>query len=505
MVITVPMVNNGRCISIKHGQGDFMRWTPLFIGLALAGSINTAFAAKVSKEQVLYNQIAQAVADYRQALAQFDEGDASKQAVMAKSLEDLEDLANQCFKMKSCSKTQVISAYEQLIKDNDFASANKSVALTPESLPALNTTVKLLGGGNMQLMTQFNEPVKAAIGNWLSGNRDFFMTSWVNYQYMRYLMAPEYEKAGLPEALLFGMMTKESGGKVHSVSKAGAAGPLQFMPSTGRRFGLDGSYGYDMRYDPQYAARANAEYMNERFDELNRSLEMAIAGYNGGEGRARRIHGEYGGANFWQSNVYNEWPAETRDYVPAVIAAAWLFMYGKEYGLTFPKLDFTPSSFALQRPASISELTICLGNPANQSTWFRVLRNLNPRYEPTQVIPQGTQLRAPKALVESYQANCSAGERAELARSLMLARKVPVFYAPEPRSATVASQSNEGQAISVAGIHDGKYTVKPGETLMMISRTFDCDLSRLIKENDLSPPDYVIRPGQEIKLIGCSK
>jgi hypothetical protein len=34
---------------------------------------------------------------------------------------------------------------------------------------------------------------------------------------------------------------------------------------------------------------------------------------------------------------------------------------------------------------------------------------------------------------------------------------------------------------------------------------FECELSRLIKDNDLSPPDYVIRPGQEIRLIGCRK
>lgn len=497
------MVNNGVCNSIKHGQGDFMRWTPLFIGLALAGSINTAFAAKVSKEQVIYNQIAQSVADYRQALVQFNEGDTSKQLLMAKSLEDLEDLANQCFKMKSCSKTQVISAYEQLIKDDDFIPAEKPVALSPESLPALNTTVKLLGSGNLQLLTQFNEPVKAAIATWLSGNRDFFIHSWINYQYMRYLMAPEYEKAGLPEALLFGMMTKESGGKVHSVSKAGAAGPLQFMPATGRRFGLDGSYGYDMRYDPQYAARANAEYMNERFDELNRSLEMAIAGYNGGEGRARRIHGEYGGANFWQSNVYNEWPAETRDYVPSVIAAAWLFMYGKEYGLTFPKLDYTPSTLHLEKSTTINELTICLGNLSNQYTWFRTLRNLNPRFEPAQYIPQGTMLRAPKALVDSYRNNCLSGERAELASSLVRARKVPAFNSTQSKPISEPSATDELKTLAVAKNGDSQYSVKAGETLMMISRSFNCDLSTLIKVNNLLPPDYVIRPGQDIKLEGC--
>lgn len=482
-----------------------MRLIPLAIALLMAGISGIAHAAKPSKEQVLYDQIAQSVAAYRQAMALYIDGDAGKQADMAKALEDLEDLANKCFKMKSCSKTQVISAYEQLIKAKDFEAPATAAALSPESLPALNATIRLLGGGNMVLLTKFNEPVKAAIGNWLSGNRGFFMDSWVNYQYMRYLMAPEYEKAGLPEALLFGMMTKESGGKVHSVSKAGAAGPLQFMPSTGRRFGLDDSYGYDMRYDPQYAARANAEYMNERFEELNRSLEMAIAGYNGGEGRARRIHSEYNGADFWQRQVYNEWPAETRDYVPAVIAAAWLFMHGREFGLTFPKLDFTPSTLTLQRPASINELTICLGNPINQATWFRVLRNLNPRYEPAQSIAQGTLLRVPKAMLASYNANCVDGERVELARALVQARKVPVFYTAEAQQSLPSSITVSGQQADDAAIHDGKYTVKPGETLMMISRRFDCDLSRLIKDNDLSPPDYVIRPGQEIRLIGCRK
>lgn len=478
-----------------------MRWTPLFIGLALAGSVD---AAKPSKEQALYAQIAESVAAYQKARALYQDGDAGQQAAMAKALEDLEDQANRCFKMKNCSKTQVISAYEQLVKGGDFEATATAVLPTPESVPALNSTVKLLGADNFALLAQFNEPVKAAIGNWLSGNRAFFMESWVNYQYMRYLMAPEYEKAGLPEALLFGMLTKESGGKVHSTSKAGAVGPLQFMPSTGRRFGLDGSYGFDMRLDPQYAARANAEYMNERFEELNRSLEMAIAGYNGGEGRARRIYNELGG-NFWREGVYSEWPAETRDYVPAVIAAAWLFMHGKEYGLTFPKLDFTPSSLVLARTASINELTICLGNPHNQSSWFRVLRNLNPRYEPAQPIMQGTSLRVPKALQAAYNANCLAGPRAELARSLVQARKIPVFAVVDVTPPAPAA-ADGGPTLPAAGAaHDGKYTVKPGETLLMISRTFDCDLARLIKENDLSPPDYVIRPGQEIKLIGCRK
>ena len=121
---------------------------------------------------------------------------------------------------------------------------------------------------------------------------------------MRYLMSPEYERAGLPEALLFGIMAKESGGKVHAVSRAGASGPLQFMPATGTRFGLyrDGT-GFDTRFDPQQSARANAAYINERFAELNRNLEYTIAAYNGGEGRAARLYRANGGASFWSPQV----------------------------------------------------------------------------------------------------------------------------------------------------------------------------------------------------------
>lgn len=485
-----------------------MRVPPMLMTVLLAGgfsSVATA-AAQPSREALLYAQIEQTLKTYQQARDLYETGDDSQLSAMNTAIEDLEDQANQCFKLKTCSKTKIISAYEQLIKQADMPASTPvgTADLAPQNIPALGTTIKLLGARNLELLIQYNEPLQAAIANWLTGNRGFFMDSWENYHYMRYLMAPEYEKAGLPEALLFGMMTKESGGKVHAVSRSGAVGPLQFMPATGRRFGLDASSGYDIRYDPQFAARANAQYMNERFEELNRSLELAIAGYNGGEGRARRIYGERGG-DFWQESVYTQWPAETRDYVPAVLAAAWLFLHGSDYGLTYPKLDYSPSSLSLQRATSINALTICLGNPHNQSGWFRVLRNLNPRYEPDQMIAQGTVLRAPKKLVASYQANCLAGPRSEQAQLLTQARKTPVFYRPLPVVPAVTAEGESMVAADTAEKHNGKYIVKPGETLMMITRTFDCDLRRLIKVNFLDPPNYMIKPGQEIKLVGCKK
>ena len=223
-------------------------------------------------------------------------------------------------------------------------------------------------------------------------------------------MWPAYERAGLPEALLFGIMAKESNGKVHATSRAGAAGPMQFMYATGKRFGLgpDGT-GFDTRYDPRAAAEASASYLNERMGELNRSIELALAAYNGGEGRALRVYQGSGGSGFWDATVYNQFPPETRDYVPMVIAAAWLFLHPKQYGLSFPKVDAKPAPLRLAQPASIYELTICLGNRGAREGYMRALRNLNPRYEADSWLPAGTTLNATTQIVGLYNRYCTAG------------------------------------------------------------------------------------------------
>jgi membrane-bound lytic murein transglycosylase D len=483
-----------------------MRHKIILMAFAISSlSAGQVLAATTSKEDLIYQQVDLVVKNYQQAHVLYADGDNSKAITMTKSLEDLEDLANQCFKLKKCSRTKIISAYEQIIKSKDIANISAIDPINVALIPELGSTVKLLGGKNFELLVQYNEPMQAAISNWLSTQRSFFIESWVNYQYMRYLMAPEYEKARLPEALLFGMLVKESGGKVHSTSKAGATGPLQFMPGTGSRFGLGFANGYDMRYDPQYAARANAAYMNERFQELNNSLEMSIAGYNGGEGRARRISKDQGGASFWSEGVYKQWPAETRDYVPAVLAAAWLFMHGEDYGLTFPKIDVTPSQFTLARASSINQLTICLGNPNNQNTWFRVLRNLNPAYEPGQYIAQETILRAPKKLVESYQANCISGPRADMAQTLIRSNKTPTFGDAQDQQQFDVNSDMNSMAVVLPEKIIATHKVKQGETLMSISRKYNCLLPDLIQANNLSPPSYQIKPKQEIKLAGCKK
>ena len=306
-------------------------------------------------------------------------------------------------------------------------------------------------------------------------------------------------------------MAKESNGKVHATSRAGAAGPMQFMYQTGLRFGLgnDGT-GFDTRYDPRAAAQASASYLNERLRQLNNSIEMSLAAYNGGEGRALRVHQGSGGRNFWDASVYNQFPSETQDYVPMVIAAAWLYLHPREYGLSFPKVEAKPATLRLSQPSSIYELTICLGNRGEREGYMRALRNLNPRYQAETWLPAGTALNATTKMVGLYNRWCVSGARADLARTLVKsdARTAIVRMGPVSTLKTgVAAADTPAPATQVETAAAAKaareHRVERGDTLNSLSRRFSCDLDELAKANKLRAPRYTLRPGQRLVLKGC--
>jgi membrane-bound lytic murein transglycosylase D len=347
---------------------------------------------------------------------------------------------------------------------------------------ALQDSLAQINGHDLRELITLNGPVKAALNEWLTWMRPQLLEAFENYQFMRHRMWPEYQAAGLPEALLFGILAKESAGKVHAVSRAGAAGPLQFMPATGMRLGLGrDADGFDLRFDPQLSARANVRYLNERFVEFNQDLALALAAYNGGEGRLGRLYRQTGRRGFWDGALHRQLPAETRDYVPMVLAAAWLFLHPQDYGLEFTAPEVQPQQLVLEREASLNQLAICVGQRGSRSGWFRALRNLNPRHLPHTTLPAGTELEVPAAVAEGYRQDCLHGDRAKTALQL-------------------ASAAKRHPASSIAG----SYTVRRGDTLGAIARRHRCaSPEALAQANGIKPPAYLIRPGQSLRLAGC--
>jgi membrane-bound lytic murein transglycosylase D len=481
-----------------------------------------------------------------------DEPDAQRESDAA--LQDMEDVMAACVKLRGCPVNTMLATYNRLLKqsvDPDAADGEDDDAPPPEALdhhtvaadvPQAAHAAELLSQDHrFDRMVEYNPAVQQAIRRWLTDMRGSLISSWENYQYMRHLMWPEYERRGLPEALLFGIMAKESNGKVHATSRTGAAGPMQFMYATGRRFGLgDDGTGFDTRYDPRSSAQASAEYLNERMGQLNRNIELALAAYNGGEGRALRVYQGGGGRTFWDESIYNQFPAETRDYVPMVIAASWLFLHPKEYGLTFPKVSAKPAPLRLAQPASIYQLGICLGNRGVREGYMRTLRNLNPRYQPETFLAAGTSLNATTRIVGLYNRWCVSGPRAELARTLVVSDPsravvrtgalqtiVPdADAAPGDASASTAVSADGSDASGAAppatvppsrpvpatqlsrggaqpeAREPRSYRVQDGESLSTIARKFRCDADDLAKANDLKRGQKLQR-GQTLRLAGC--
>ncbi len=411
--------------------------------LFLLAALLVAFGASALSRQNnasndLQARMDAAEARYRAALVKIANLDPEGRAESDAALEDMEDVVAACVKQRGCEVGGLLSTYERLLKlaaddgsePADVPGHGAAFAAMPEGATAPRT---LLDGDTHRFdeMVQYNPAVQAAIRRWLTDMRGNLRNTFDNYQYLRPQMQPAYEKAGLPEALLFGIMAKESNGKVHVQSRAGAAGPMQFMYATGLRFGLgQDATGFDTRFDPYASAEASAAYLNEQLANLGGSIELSLAAYNGGEGRARRVYEKSGGKGFWDASVYNQFPEETRDYVPMVIAAAWLFLHADEYGLDIDRVDARPAQLVLQKPASIYELTICMGDRGTRDGYLRTLRNLNPRYQADSWLDTGTKLRATVKMTRVYERYCVQGPRAAMAQQLMQS---------DPAAAIVAS------------------------------------------------------------------
>ena len=473
---------------------------------------------------VLQQRMETAEKHYRDAMLAEDEEAATTASSAA--LTEIKAVIEACARQKGCAMPDMLATYERLLKaspqpgeelfDDEAEDPIDEGDFTAADVPEQANAASLLSeeGKRFVQMVQFNPAVQAGIRRWLTDMRPSLMDSYENYRYMQHLMSPAFKRHGLPEALLFGIMAKESNGKVHAGSRAGAVGPLQFMPATGRRFGLgnDGT-GFDTRYDPRASADAAAQYLTERMNQLGNSIELSLAGYNGGEGRALRVYREKGGRSFWDYDVYNQFPAETKDYVPMVIAAAWLFLHPKDYGIRWPRVGTRPATITLAQPASIYELTICLGNYGSRDGYMRALRNLNPRWNADSTIPAGTALNATTRIAWLYRFNCgSNSKRAQLARQLVasnvqsaLVRIGPMSTAPGEGTATAPVQDAPPPARPAAPAKQKTYKVQRGETLSSIARKFGCELRDVANANKLKAPKYAIRPGQSLKLEGCKE
>jgi membrane-bound lytic murein transglycosylase D len=174
--------------------------------------------------------------------------------------------------------------------------------------------------------TKFDIPVtwNKQVAMWVKFFTGKGRSHFVNYTQRAGRYAPVLSKImadnGLPRDLIYLAMA-ESGFQNHARSWAKAVGPWQFMPYTGRKFGLNIDWYVDERRDPLKASIAAANYL-KTLHNLFGSWELAAAGYNAGEGKIARATKMYKSKDFWRLTQGRYLRPETKNYVPKIMALA---------------------------------------------------------------------------------------------------------------------------------------------------------------------------------------
>jgi len=157
------------------------------------------------------------------------------------------------------------------------------------------------------------------------------------------MIRAKIRERGFPEELIY-LAFVESGFKVHAYSHAHASGLWQFIPATGRRYGLESDWWVDMRRNPEMATDAALSYLGDLYEEFGDWL-LAMAAYNTGEGRIRRIIRQTGNRNYWEMKLHRE----TMHYVPRILAAMIIGKHPYAWGFEIDTLQMAEHDTATVR------------------------------------------------------------------------------------------------------------------------------------------------------------
>ena len=204
---------------------------------------------------------------------------------------------------------------------------------------------ELVGKIATQLKTTKSD-LPLVVNDYVAGWINYFTNSRTGHAHLessleragRYsaMISRDLSAQGVPQDLIY-LAVAESGFQPQAVNpSSGAGGMWQFMPFSGP-YGLERNGFFDERFDPEQSTLAYARYMKELYDQFG-DWYLAMAAYNWGPGNVQRAVARTGYADYWELYKLNALPAETKAYVPSIIAAAIMAKNPKLYGLA----DMTP-------------------------------------------------------------------------------------------------------------------------------------------------------------------
>ena len=295
-------------------------------------------------------------------------------------------------------------------------------------------------------------------------------------QYYFPLIEDELLKEELPVELR-ALPIIESALSTTAVSPMGAVGLWQFMPSTGKSYGLEVNSLVDERRDPVRSTQAACRYLKDLYAIYN-DWSLAIAAYNCGPGNVNKAIARPGGKNFWE--IYDYLPRETRGYVPAFIGASYAYAYHRQHGIepTEAPIPLSVDTVRINKLMHLGQISSTIDLP------IETLRQLNPQYK-LDIIPATTK---PYTLVlpQRYVMQYIAHEPEIQAKDSMYLKEYI-----NPANIDKKRQERSGSV----------YVVKKGDTLGAIARRYRVTTAQIMRWNKLKSA-HKLRIGQRLRIEG---
>jgi membrane-bound lytic murein transglycosylase D len=402
-------------------------------------------------------------------------------------------------------------------------SSSYTAAEQPEPIPTQSLWARIRAGLRMPAIDpKLTEPHE----QWFIENAEFREALFDRAKLYLYYIVEEVEKRGMPMEVAL-LPAIESAYKPYAYSRARASGLWQFIPSTGRLYGLKRNWWYDGRRDVVASTRAALDYLQKLNTDFNGDWQLALAAYNAGEGRVQR-------AIDWNRRHHlptdfvhlRHLKRETKYYVPKLMAMVNIVSDPARFGVKLPSIPNEPYFTRVEADSQVD-----LGVIA-RLTGMEVddLHFINPGYIRRATDPNGphhilvpvdkkdavvsglsempeTQrvqwqhhevrrgdtlydiARRYRLTVEAIKtANNLRSNQLHIGQSLMLPISTSA-YSTGVKSVRAAVQS--GEPI----IH----RVRRGETLSSIARRYNV-LVRQLAEWNLMSPDDVLQLGRKLKI-----
>lgn len=288
-----------------------------------------------------------------------------------------------------------------------------------------------------------------------------------------------FRDEGVPEDITW-LAQVESAWRPKVVSWAAASGLWQFIPGTGKTYGLRQTAWVDERNSFEKATRASARYLKDLYNHFG-NWELAMAAYNTGQGNIDRAIARSGSRSFWQ--IYPYIAQETRNYVPNILATMLIAKNREKYGFRNIRPD-APLSYDVVQVPSATNLRL-VAQATNVSTEYIQMLNPELRRDTT---PRG----------EAYQIRIPAGKANQFVAAL---KGIPV----EKRDSPIANNNVQlstytpraGAAPAAPGMM--KIKARAGETPTVLATRYSISAEEIAKMNGVGV-NSEFQAGQEVRI-----